>query len=397
MVVLLASVAVAVGMLGSEKDGDGGSPSATTTAVELKPLDDEPLERVGSTEVDDAPLGVGEGLDEYRITYRVGQRGTASMTTEVLTVVRPFTSELETRDASDTVVAVQQWAFGRVMNSTGAEDLRVFAVGPNVGGYDFHPRISVDEAAARGLLEVRELREVAGRRCRVHRVATAVSDGVLVPLGDTSEEHADLCIDADGLLLEEWWVLDGGAIRQRVATAVRTSVPAGFGADWSELPTSQPVGLGGGSVARLVPGSAPPGPFFESSSVPDGLVHLGRFIVIPPQAIEVEGADPGATIASTADVWRRGLDVLVLDQGGTSGGRDLYEPDPDNRSVEIPGLGTAEVVLGLATNEIRVPRGVGTYVRVIGTLSSDELLAFARTLVETVGNEIVIDDGPLLP
>ena len=342
------------------------------------------------------PLGTGNELDGYRVTYRVTQRGAARVTTEVLTVVRPFTSELERRDAQDARLGVDRWAFGRVMSANGGEQPRVFAVPPNLGGYDFRPSISVDEAVESGLLDRREQREVAGRRCQVYRTATSVSDGVLAPLDNASSEYADVCFDADGLLLEEWWVVDGRAIRQRVATAVDERAPEAFGADWSGETTTQPVGEGGGSVLRLRAGSAPPGAFFEPQSDPPGFTHVGRYSVIPPQAITVEGADKTSTIALTADVWRRGADVLVLDQGGRLGGQAVYKRDPDHRSVDIAGLGTAEVVLGLATNELRVALDGGRYVRVIGTLSSDALLDFARSLVQTEGNELVVDDGPLL-
>jgi hypothetical protein len=393
VVVAVATVGAAT-VVGATVLRAGDDSGATTTSA---PVTTE-LERTGSMPIDDdGPLTIGAEPAGYRITYRVAQRGASRLATEVLTVVLPFTSELETRDADDALLSVHRWAFGRVISGTGDEQPRVFAVGPHLGGYDLRPWISVDEAVERGLLDRREQREVAGRRCQVYRAATSVSEGVLGPLDDASSEYADVCFDADGLLLEEWWVVDGNAIRQRVATAVVERAPDGFGADWSGETTTQPVGQGGGSVVRLREGSSPPGPFFEAPAVPPGFARLGRYSVIPPQAITVEGADRTSTIASTADVWRRGSDVLILDQGGTLGGIDVYPPDPDNRTVEIPGLGKAEVVLGLATNEMRVQRGGGRYVRVIGTLPTEELLAFLRTLVEVEGNEIVVDDGPLLP
>jgi hypothetical protein len=386
-VVVLVSIVLAVALRGGDDDdGNVATPPA-----------DEALERFGSDEVDDVePLPESDALDAYRISYRVTQRGVSHLTTEVLTVVRPFTSELETRDADDARTGVNRWAFGRVITGIGEEQPRVFAVGPNVGSYDLRPQISVDEAVERGLLDRREQREVVGRRCQVYRAATTVSEGVLEPLDAASGEYADVCLDADGLLLEEWWVVDGNAIRQRVATAIADEVPRGFGDGWSDEATSEPAGEGGGSVIRLLQGSAPPGVFFEAPSAPAGFTHLGRYSVIPPQAIDVQGADQYKAIASTADVWRSGVDVLVLDQGGSLGGGAVFPPDPDNRTVDLPGIGTAEVVLGLSTNEVRIPRDGGKYVRVIGTLPSDDLLAFARTLVETQGNEIVADDGPLL-
>jgi hypothetical protein len=392
VVVVLASIAVAIGLGAGGDDDDGAADRSTTTTTEV-----EPLEREGSVELEDAaPLPAPEPHDRYRMTYRVSA-GASAPTVEVLTVDRPFTSELVTKGDDGDVRGIHRWAFGRVITAVGDEDPTVFAVGPNVGGYDFHARSAVDEAVESGLLERREQREVIGRRCQVYRTGTSVSDGVLAPVGDVEDEYADVCIDADGLLLEEWWVLDGHAIRQRLATELDESVPDAFGDGWVEEPTSMPVGQGGGSVRRLRPGSAPPGDFFEAPSAPEGFTHLGRYTVVPPQAIDMAEADSGKIVASTADVWVRGGDVVVLDQGGTRGGVDTYPRDPDNRTVEIAGVGTAEIVLGLATNEVRIQRDVGKFVRVIGTLTSDELLAVARSLVLTEGNEIVLEDGPLLP
>jgi len=101
-------------------------------------------------------------------------------------------------------------------------------------------------------------------------------------------------------------------------------------------------------------------------------------------------------LSSTADVWTRGPDLLVLDQGGTLEQQRVYEVDPDNELIAIPGLGDAEVRLGLAGNEIRILRPAGRFVRVVGTLPPDDLLAFARSLVEGVGNELVVDEGAAL-
>lgn len=390
---LLIVAAVAI-VLATSDEGGGSGDSVTTTTNPV----DQPLKRSGSEEVrTDSAFAMGTSLDGYRITYRVTQRGVGHRTTEVLTARRPFTSELLSKDERGAVVDVQRWAFGRVKTVTGKETPQVFAVGPTIGGYDFHPSISVDEAAARGLLDRREQRKVVGRRCQVYRTATALTGGVLTALDATSKEYADVCFDEQGLLLEEWWVVDGSAIRQRVATEVKETAPDDFGAGWSEEPTTASVGDGGGSVLRLRAGSAPPGPYFEASSVPPGFTHVGRYSVVPPQPITVEGADRTSAIASTADVWQRGSDVLILDQGGSLGGRQAYPPDPTNRSIDLGGLGTAEVVLGLGTNEVRIVVGRGRYARVIGTLSTGALVDVARSLVQKQGNELVVEEGPLLP
>jgi hypothetical protein len=72
--------------------------------------------------------------------------------------------------------------------------------------------------------------------------------------------------------------------------------------------------------------------------------------------------------------------------------------DPANRTVEVDGIGTVEVRLGLAMNEVRALRPHGHDVRVLGTLPPDDLLDVLRGATATVGNDLVVEeDAPLLP
>ena len=368
---------------------------STLVALALRPegdddIADEMLDRRGSESADDggAPLTIDDEPAAYRITYRVSRRG-AGDRTETITVVRPFWS------ASVTDTSEERWAFGRVFTKDGP----VFAVGPTLAGMDLRVAPALDDALDRRLLERREQRTVAGRRCQVYRASTTVVGGTLQPTIDVGE-YADVCVDERGLLLEEWWVVDGDAIQQRIATEVELRVPDDFGTAWSGEPPSESAEEGGGSILTLTPGSSPPGaPFFTAPAPPgDGFEHLGRFSVIPPQAAAFgDGEERGSIVASTADVWRRGIDIVVLDQGGNLDGVAIYDPDPDNETVELPNLGTAELLVSLTGNELRVQRPGGKFVRVVGTLPLDDLLAFARTLVEGPGTEIVIDDDAPLP
>lgn len=395
----IVSGAVALGLASSGDDGDGGDPDAAGTTTTTEEV--EPLAREGSEEVDPLETFRVDPTQEpasYRITYRVAERG-GGETTEEVTVVRPFTSESTIRRDGE-LVGVQRSAFGRLLASDGRGDDTAYAVGPAVAGADLRFAPALPAAVRDGRLEVREQRRVAGRRCQVHRAGTSVLAGELPVPGDPDEEHADVCVDGEGLLLEEWWVVEGEAIRHRVAVEVDAGwTPATtFGDGWSEVATSLPLDRGGGSILRLRPGSAPPGSFFTSSgALPAGFVHRGRYTVIPPQAVSfTDEAQRGSIVSSTADVWTRGPDLLVLDQGGTLEQQRVYEVDPDNELIAIPGLGDAEVRLGLAGNEIRILRPAGRFVRVVGTLPPDDLLAFARSLVEGVGNELVVDEGAAL-
>jgi hypothetical protein len=394
---LIVVGAVALGLAAGGGDDGGDDPderAATTTSVAVASLD-----RRASEEVDAVRFAVVEEPERYRITYRVAERG-GDVTTEEITVVRPFVSETVIRREGE-VIGVQRSAFGRILSSDGRGDDTAHAVGPAIAGADLRFAAVLDDAVARDRLEAREQRRVAGRRCQVYRAGTSLLGGSLPVPGDPAVEHADACIDESGLLLEEWWVVDGDAIRHRVAVDVDTEhePPPAFGAGWSDVPPSLPLDRGGGSILRLRAGSAPPGSFFDATgAAPAGFVHRGRYTVIPPQATAFsDESERGSIVASTADVWTRGADLLVVDQGGTLEQRRVYEVDPENELVPIEGLGDAEIRLGLAGNEIRVLRPAGRFVRVVGTLPVDDLISVARSLVEGVGNELVVDEGaPLL-
>lgn len=369
-------VALGVGLAILDLGGDDDAPDGP-----------KPIEREGSEAVDDGEVvEVGEEPEGYRITYQVTER-TGEPTTEEVTVRRPFVSETTIRRGED-VIGVSRSAFGRLV-----VDGQVFAVPPGVAGADLRLPPALEEAEDRGWVERREQRVVAGRRCQVYRFATTVLGGALQPPADPEIEHADACFDAAGLLLEEWWVLDGEPLRRRVAVDVALESPRDLGADWEALAPTMDVERGGGSVLELAEGSMPPGSFFVAEDVPAGFDHLGRYSVIPPQAAEFgDAAQRGRILTSTVDVWQRGLDLLVVDQGGTLEQQRVFEVDPDNRVVVVPGLGDAEIIVGLAFNEVRVLRPAGRFIRVQGTLQPGDLLEVVRGLVEVEGNELVLAD-----
>ena len=379
LVALVAAVAVVAGVaVYVLRDGDGG------------------LDRVGSREIDgDQALPLGDEPAGYRIVYVIHEVD-AAPTSEVVEVERPFNSTrttYATADAQGQPVSVQRSAFGRVELGGGDAASQVLAVGPLVAGADLRIATVLDDALERGWLERREQREVAGRRCQVYRAATSVIGGGLAePLAD-AQEHTDACFDEAGLLLEEWTVVAGEPVRQRVAVDVDAGERA-VARDLDDAETSIDVQQGGGSTLRLAPGSAPPGPFFVLDEAPPGFEHVGRYSVIPPQAEAF--ADPmrrGTIVASTADVWVRGIDVLVVDQGGTLEQRTVFEPDPRNPTADAGAAGTGELIISLRGSEVRALRPSARFVRVYGTLPTAELFAVARALVETEGNELVVEPG----
>lgn len=313
-------------------------------------------------------------------------------------MARPFTSETVSRRHNGDVVDVHRLSFGRISTGSPTSEKIVLAVAPAVAATDTRFGASLEDAVTRGLLHAREQREVGDRRCQVYRTGTSI--GIALRASDpASNEYADVCIDARGLLLEEWWIVDGHALRQRVATKVVESVPADFGAGWTTAPTSLPVDKGGGSILRMRDDSSPPGERFDVGRVPEGFEHVGRYSVIPPQAEAFsDKGNPYSVVASTVDVWRRGIDAIILEQGGSLGGRKAFNIDPANQSVVIPNIGEVEVVVSPSGSTARALRRNGHFVRVSATLPVDQVLDIVRSLAKSDGTEIVVDSTrPLLP
>jgi hypothetical protein len=331
------------------------------------------------------PLKITTEPSTYSIVYRETRPGGKTNVDE-LSVSRPFVSATRT----------ERSAFGRLVTALERDEPLVLSVGPGLAAGDVRIAPVLDDAVEAGLLVPRGRHEVAGRACQEYRTGSAAASGLLK--APTEREHVDLCISASGLPLSETSSIDGKVVRRRVATSITAGVAGDFGREWIDAKPSVAVGDGGGSILRVADDSAPPGELFELPHAPAGFHHLGRYSVIPANGEAFRGGEHYYEIsASTADVWQRGIDVLIVEQGGSLGGRTPFEIDHDNRTLTIEGIGTAEVRLGLAGNEVRARRPGGHWIRVAGTLPADDLVDLMRRLVKTTGSELVVEHGPLLP
>ena len=361
-------------------------------AIAVYVLRPGPNLREGSVELSSGTVRVGErNPDSYRVVYRIESRagGELVVSTERLFVRRPFESRQEswsgpppgTRRTSTSINA-----FGRIRFNDAT-----FNVAPAPAPQDRRVDTSLEEAERGGYLDVRELRRVAGRTCRIHRIAGEGQSGSLLRLDDDAETYTDICLDEAGLLLEEVTVVDGDLLSRKVASEVDESPELNdgmFRAGETELEVRQ----GGGSVKQAQPASRPPGTFWELPAQPRGFERRGRYAVIPPQAGFDDPTQRSGIITFVTDVWVRGIDVLVVEQGATLGGRDPFAADPNARKVRVGDLGHGEVLYGLRTSEVRVLRKGGKFVRVFGTLEPSRLLAIARSLEEQPGGELVYLD-----
>lgn len=358
--------------------------------------DDDTDLRAGSTELDE-PAGlfeVGEPLEAYRIDYRVESRGgdDAVVTSDRLVVRRPFESRLETYDGpvpDGRPSSVQIEAFGALYADGVESEEVVVAVPPGPPGAD--PRIEAGLASAleEDRFELGPRREVLGRTCQVIRTATLLATGDLAPPG--GRDHAETCIDAAGLVLEEVLVVEGSMLLRRLAIDVDVE-PEVDDEMFETGDQTVPVDSGGGFLAETEPDSRQPGRFFQSRP-PVGHDRFGRYVVIPPQ--QENFTDPllrGHRLTYLSDVFVDGASVVVLDQGGTFGGVDPF-PDRQGVEVDLGELGTGLLSYGRTGPTLLVARDGGKFLRARGTVEPDVLIELLEGLDEVEGGELRLRDG----
>jgi hypothetical protein len=162
--------------------------------------------------------------------------------------------------------------------------------------------------------------------------------------------------------------------------------------DFFRLPSKPSVAAaeGAGSVIAVAPDSRPPdAEFYALDTPPAGFELRGRYTVVPPQAGLLDEAQRSSLVASIADVWTRGTDVLVVDQGGALNNQPTFTMQPHTKRVDLGALGQGEEVPGMAGNEVRVIVSGGRHVRVYGSLPIRELVAVARALHAVPGGTLV--------
>jgi hypothetical protein len=382
--VALAVLAVlAVGGLLLARNGDGEAAGDLRAGSELGDADP-----AGFLDPEPVP-------DSYRIDYRVEGHGGDEpvVTSDRLWVRRPWDSRLEVY-AGDRPEgrpdAVQVASFGG-FRAQGADEAEVVVASPpGPAASDVRIAGALERALEDGRVELRERRRVLGRTCQVVRSATALATGDLrLPTGP--DDHADTCVDARGLVLEEVLVSEGDVLLRRIATEVEIEPDLDDVSFEVGEPTLE-VDEGGGFVAETEPGSRVPGRFFEPQD-PDGFGRHGRFAVVPPQAenfTEVDRLPQRLTYVS--DVWVDGPDVVVLDQGGTVGNVDAF-PALQGVDVDVaPGRGV--LTYGAGGPAVIVDLGEGRFLRARGTVAPDLLIELLDGLEEVEGGELRLREAP---
>ena len=353
--------------------------------------------REGSVIVPDAdPVELAEPASTARVVYRVETAGEeVSVLTDVLSVRRPFESRMETKlgepPGGDSVSSRIGWYLHTATVGGGAQP-SLLEVAPGAPPTDLRLDAVLPVALEHELIERREVRRVAGRECQVYRSLQTLAARVQPP---TDDEHADTCVDAAGLVLEEVVTVDGDVLTRRVAVEVDESPSFDdglFRADGTPVEAA----AGGGFVRRVKDGSTPPGEFFVVDAPPAGAQRLGLFSVVPPQP-ENFGDDPlreSSRRAAVVEAWQRGGDIIAVEQGGTLRGAAPFEPTPGVPKVTVASFGEAELLVTGSGIELRVVRDGGRYVRLYGTVPPDELIAVASSMRQVPGGTLELEDAP---
>lgn len=355
--------------------------------------------RAGSELVDrdpSSPLPIGDVPVAYRITYRVEApiEGEIDVSTEELAVRRPFDTVVRSyrgERAEGVATSGRIASFGRFAIISGTQEL-VLASRPGVSPSDVRLDPVLRQALVGQQLEAREQRQVAGRPCQVYRSLDPLGSGSITP-ATSDQRYTDTCLDGAGLVLEDVVVAGGDVLVRRLATEVEVD-PHLTDDDFEITAPTIDVNSGGGSLLRMAEGSRPPGTFWELAAAPAGFTHCGRFSYVAPREQPDDPDDPLQevhAVASAVDVWVRGADVLVVDQGAP-----LRGPAPFALGaplVDLGDLGDGDVVLGTQGASVRALLGGGRFLRVIGTLPSSELIEVARSLEEVEGGTLEVVQG----
>src|SRR5205085_6614104 len=132
-------------------------------------------------------------------------------------------------------------------------------------------------------------------------------------------------------------------------------------------------------VVTISDTSRPPGlTFWEPSQAPAGFSHLGRFAVVPPQPPAGTRGPPAALSTAIDDVYGRGPDVIVVEQGPAAGAR-ASQP-PGGQDVDLGALGQGRLVLSATAPSVTAVLSNNSFVRVSGTVPPGDLVAVARFL-----------------
>ncbi|MEX0874492.1 MAG: hypothetical protein WD646_12375 [Actinomycetota bacterium] len=334
---------------------------------------------------DDGPaLRITEVARSYRAVYTVETyaQDEKTVTTERVWVRRPFQSRVVTLTGPPPgrrELSLRQSAFG-VLASTSedAQPLNI-AAPPGLSSGDLRIDAVLAESVEDETIELRERREVYGRVCQVYRAGGPVLAGDLDEYEPGSNEYADVCVDRNGLVIEEAWTSDGKFLRRRAA--VEVDVDPSIDRDLFEIEAPEQEGPVRGTVQRVNPATIDADELWSLRETPEGFNYRGKYAVIRSTATGPQQQPGVPTVApsSTSDVYTRGPDLVVVDQD-PSLIQAIRSEDRPARAIRLNGFDRAEIVVDARMSEVRGETEDDSVVRIYGTIAPSELLELALNL-----------------
>jgi hypothetical protein len=319
----------------------------------------------------------------YHIVYLVATGTPPAVESEDVAVERPFRSHIVTRQGAaphGRILADEVSDFGLVREAAPGSPAVVVARPPAAGLDDVRLDASLGDLETRHALAPLGWRRVLGRPCEVFRSTAVLQAATLAPLPPRPDSYVDSCVDSAGLVLEELQYSGHTLISRRQAVEVSIGIPrdrAQF--TIREQPTVS-FSQGGGRVVKVSGTTVIPGAAWTLAP-PPGFEYLGRYAVADPSSSFPSGGLPMSNRqAGFTDIWVRGPDFVLLDQGGPLYGGDSPPADPLGRPIDVPGVGPASVVPGAQVSTVRVDLPAGRYVQIEGTLPPAQLADLALQL-----------------
>ena len=333
----------------------------------------------------------------YSVRYAITTAGSPP-TTEVLSVRRPFDEADVTyagSDATGTPNLTVVHRLGSQVLKAGNAQASSLHVPASAAPLDVRADLVVPAGLRARALKAVGSSLVAGRRCQVFRSSRPLSAGALLPLTSTST-YTDTCIDGDGIILRETRHSGGRVVSDRRAVSVQTGDGA-VAAGVFDLPASAtPFDRGGGAFTALTLDSRPPGTSWDFSQPPSGFQHLGRYAAVPPQPQLFAGGGqgtgqmglPGGLVSEMDDVYVRGADAVILQQGSTLNGAKFTPPN-NATAISLGALGRGQLLIaGNVTSVVAEPGNGEHFVRLSATLPPDTVIALMRSITAQPGGTL---------
>jgi hypothetical protein len=185
-------------------------------------------------------------------------------------------------------------------------------------------------------------------------------------------------------VLEERWVTKGG---ETVLTKRAIELEVGHDVPALHVPKAEPLSAaqGNGAVKEVPRDQAPPFAEVFHLDTPKGWTFVGRYAVQPARLNPAGGGIPDdLRVALYTDVWRRGPDLLLLDQGATTATAPPFDAKSALGPLLLKGLGDATLAVDLRIAEVRFSRADGGFARLAGTIDPKALVDLAGQLTVRV-------------